>query len=423
MRTAPMNPISPNFHALTRLAPFFRLLTLLVVIAVVALSVQQAQAAKAAPDSGFQSFVQSLWPQAQARNVSRPTFDAAFEGVTPNPKLIALTKKQAEFVKPVWDYLAGAVSAKRIGRGQEKRAEWKDTLARAQSQYGVDPSVVMGIWGMETDFGGFSGDNNVIRSLATLAYARYRGDFFKDELLNALQILQEGHIAPAAMTGSWAGAMGQTQFMPSSFLKYAVDFNRDGRKDIWTSVPDALGSTANYLKQHGWISGETWGYEVVLPKAFNIAAYDPARFSDFARFAEAGVTRADGEPLPRAGEAALLLPAGLHGPVFLVTPNFKVIKSYNNSTSYALAVALLGDRINGEGPLHAGWPRGDKVLNHAQAVELQTRLTKLGFEVGELDGHLGEKASQALRGWQKQAGLEPDGYPTLGLLQKMRKAR
>ena len=153
MRTAPMNPISPNFHALTRLAPFFRLLTLLVVIAVVALSVQQAQAGKAAPDGGFQSFVQSLWPQAQARNVSRPTFDAAFEGVTPNPKLIALTKKQAEFVKPVWDYLAGAVSAKRIGRGQEKRAEWKDTLARAQSQYGVDPSVVMGIWGMETDFG------------------------------------------------------------------------------------------------------------------------------------------------------------------------------------------------------------------------------------------------------------------------------
>ena len=420
MRPAPMKPISPNFHALTRLAPFFRLLTLLAVIAVVFLSMQQAQAAQ---DSGFQSFVQGLWPQAQARNISRSTFDAAFEGVTPNPKLIALTKKQAEFVKPVWDYLAGAVSAKRISRGQEKRAEWKDTLARAQGQFGVDPAVVMGIWGLETDFGGFSGDNNVIRSLATLAYARYRGEFFKDELLNALQILQEGHIAPADMTGSWAGAMGQTQFMPSSFLKYAVDFNHDGRKDIWNNVPDALGSTANYLKQHGWISGESWGFEVVLPKGFDMAAHDPAHFSDFARFSEAGVVRADGEALPRKGDAALLMPAGLRGPVFLVTPNFKVIKSYNNSTSYALAVALLGDRINGEGALHAAWPRGDKVLTHAQAVELQTRLVKLGYEVGELDGHLGEKASQALRGWQKQAGLEPDGYPTLGLLQKMRKAR
>ena len=422
MRPKPLQPISPRLHAATRLAPFFRLVSLLALITLIVFSVHQAQAAPAA-ESGFRGFVESLWPQAQARGVTRATFDAAFQGVVPNPKLIALTRKQAEFVKPVWDYLAGAVSAKRIARGQERAREFKDTLGRAESQYGVERAIVMGVWGLETDFGSFSGGDYVIRSLATLAYARYRGDFFKTELLTALQILQEGHITPANMTGSWAGAMGQTQFMPSSFVAYAVDFNNDGRKDIWTSVPDALGSTANYLKAHGWIAGETWGYEVNLPKGFSIAAFDPAHFTTLARFADAGVTRADGEAIPRSGEAALLLPAGLRGPVFLVTPNFKVIKSYNNSTSYALGVALLGDRIAGEGPLHASWPRGDKTLNHKQALELQTRLQQLGHDVGTLDGHLGEKASQALRAWQIKAGMEPDGYPTLAILEKMRKAK
>ena len=407
-------PLNTGIH---RLAPLLRMFLVIAVVAFVFVAHPAFAAA-----NGFDGFVQSLWPQAKARGVSRETFDAAFAGVTLNPGIIALTRKQAEFVKPVWFYLDSAVSTAKVQRGQARGAEWKDTLARAEGQYGVDGSIVMGIWGLETDFGAYSGDMPVIRSLATLAYARYRGDFFKDELLVALEILQQGHITPERMKGSWAGAMGQTQFMPSSFMKYAVDFNNDGPKDIWTNMPDAIGSTANYLKAHGWIAGETWGYEVVLPKGFDIAAHDPARFFDFATFAAAGVKRADGDAMPRAGEAALLLPAGLRGPVFLVTPNFKVVKSYNNSTSYALGVCLLGDRIAGRGGLRASWPRGDKLLDRKQAKEMQERLRKLGYDVGEMDGKLGEKASVAVRAWQRQAGLAPDGYPTRALLEKMRKS-
>ena len=416
MLNASRDAIYPANNAIHRMAPLLRMLLLLALAGCLVIASLPAQAAGAS----FAAFVEGLRPQAQAAGVTSETFDAAFDGVTLNPKIIALTKKQAEFTKPVWSYLAGAVTPARVEKGQARAREWKQTLDRAQSQFGVDANIVMGVWGLETDFGGYAGDMSVIRSLATLAYARYRGDFFKDELLVALQILQQGHITPQEMRGSWAGAMGQTQFMPSSFQKYAVDFNGDGRKDIWTSVPDALGSTANYLKAHGWIAGAAWGYEVILPQGFDISARDPARFFTFADFSADGVARADGEALPRSGEAALLLPAGLRGPVFLVTPNFKVIKSYNNSTSYALGVALLGDRIAGLGGIKAAWPKGDRPLDRRQAIDMQQRLKKLGYDVGDLDGKLGEKAGIAVRAYQKQAGLPPDGYPTRALLERMR---
>ena len=382
-----------------------------------------ARQAHAAPTPGFETFVQSLWPQAQARGVTRETFDAAFAGVTLNTGILKLTKKQAEFVKPVWSYLDASVSSARVSAAQAKLGEWGSWLAKAERQYGVDRHVILGIWGLETNFGGFSGGEYVIRSLATLAYVRYRGDFFKDELLTALVILQQGHITPREMKGSWAGAMGQTQFMPSSFVDYAIDFDGDGRRDIWTSVPDALGSTANYLKKHGWISGQDWGYEVVLPKDFALTAADQAREAPFASFTGRGVRRADGEALPASGEAALLLPAGLNGPVFLITPNFKVIKTYNNSTAYALGVALLGDRAGGGGALRTAWPRGAKLLSGAQAKELQRHLKRLGYEIGDIDGKLGDKARFALAAWQAKAGLTPDGFATLGVLEGMRKAR
>ena len=309
----------------------------------------------ASASADFAHFVHALWPQAQARGVSRATFEAAFRGVTPDPDVIARTHKQAEFVKPIGDYLATAVSAKRIEKGQTKAREWKETLEKVERVYGVDPYVVLGVWGMETNFGGYVGDKYVIRALATLAYARYRGDYFKKELLSALQILEAGHIHAKDMQGSWAGAMGQTQFMPSSFNHYAVDFDGDGHKDIWTNVPDALASTANYLKKHGWIAGETWGYEVLLPADFE-ARGGAATYRPFAHWAGKGVTRADGQAMPREGEAALIMPAGASGPAFLVTRNFKVIKTYNNSTAYALGVALLGDRIAGWPALKASWP-------------------------------------------------------------------
>jgi membrane-bound lytic murein transglycosylase B len=309
----------------------------------------------ATASADFAHFVNSLWPQAQARGVSRLTFDTAFRGVTPDPDVIERTRKQAEFVKPIGEYLASAVSEKRIGTGRLKAREWKEILEKLDHRYGVDPYVVLGVWGLETNFGGYVGDKYVIRALATLAYARYRGDYFKKELLSALQILQAGHVHAKDMQGSWAGAMGQTQFMPSSFNHYAVDFDGDGHKDIWTNVPDALASTANYLKKHGWIAGETWGYEVALPAGVD-ASGSAKHYRPFAQWAAQGFRRADGEAMPHQGEAALIRPAGASGPAFLVTRNFKVIKSYNNSTAYALGVALLGDRIAGWPALTGSWP-------------------------------------------------------------------
>jgi hypothetical protein len=222
------------------------------------------------------------------------------------------------------------------------------------------------------------------------------------------------------MKGSWAGAMGQTQFMPSSFLAYAVDFEGHGRRDIWNSAPDAIGSTANYLAKHGWIAGAPWGFEVRLPRDFKLTNADSSRLASFESFAKRGVVGADGSALPHAGEAELLIPAGLAGPIFLVTANFKTIKSYNNSTAYALGVALLGDAIMGRGGLHARWPVHDAQLNEAEIRDLQTRLHTLGYDVGEVDGRVGETLRAAVRAYQESIGATPDGYPTIALLRRMR---
>jgi membrane-bound lytic murein transglycosylase B len=414
---------APSATRLRRRLP--RLLTALFGAVICILAANSLAYAKAEKKSGearsFSAFVEDLWPEAHAHGVSRQTFDLAFRGVTFDPKVIARTKKQAEVVKPIWEYIASAVSAGRIARGQEKAAAYRTWLAKARQGYGVDAATIIGIWGLETDFGGFVGGDNVIRALATLAYARYRGDYFNQELIAALQILEEGDVAPGEMRGSWAGAMGQTQFMPSSFLKFAVDFEGHGKRDIWTSAPDAIGSTANYLKEHGWRAGEPWGYEVVLPQGFALSGADTANYSAIGGFAQRGIARADGRPLPESGEAQLLIPAGLSGPIFLVTPNFKVIKSYNNSTAYALAVALLGDRAMGGAGLVGGWPVHDRGLSLAQARDMQARLKKMGYDVGKIDGRFGETGQTALRAYQEKNGLTPDGYPTLALLQRMRK--
>lgn len=365
MSLAPITPYALELQRARRRGAANNLTQLLragILIAIVGLGFLAAfmpmpvHAAQLGAAGSFESFVAGLWPQARARGVSRDTFDSAFRGVTPDPSVLAKTRRQAEFVKPVGEYLEKAVSQNRIERGRGRGAEFKGALERIDRKFGVDPYIVLGVWGMETNFGSYSGDNDVIRALATLAHARYRGEFFRKELLTALQILQQKHVARAAFQGSWAGAMGQTQFMPSSFMAYAVDYNGDGHKNIWTDIPDALASTANYLKKHGWIEGETWGYEVRLPSDFNSAGFGPTSYRDFSFWANAGFTRADRESMPRRGRAALLLPAGANGPAFLVTPNFKVIKSYNNSTAYALGVALLGDRLAGGPGVLARWP-------------------------------------------------------------------
>ncbi len=402
-----------------------RLIAALLAIALAAALAFQPAPARAATsakpsDAAFRKFVADLWPLAEARGVSRPTFDIAFRGVTFDPGIVAHTKNQAEFVRPIWQYLASAVSSARIERGRAKAEEERAWLDKAEAAYGVDRSVVMGIWGMETEFGAFEGSDNVIRALASLAFVHYSGDYFRSELIAALAILQEGDIRAREMRGSWAGAMGQTQFMPSSFLDYAVDFEGHGRRDIWNSAPDAIGSTANYHARHGWIAGAPWGFEVRLPHGFKLTNADSSRLAPFASFAERGVVRADGDALPRSGEAQLLIPAGLDGPIFLVTANFKTIKSYNNSTSYALGVALLGDAITGRPGLRARWPVFDTQLSEREIRDLQTRLRKLGYDVGDVDGRIGETLRAALRAYQESIGAPPDGYPTTALLRKMR---
>ncbi|WP_246215892.1 lytic murein transglycosylase [Microvirga makkahensis] len=375
--------------------------------------------AQGGTEAGFQRFVQGLWPTAKARGVSRATFDEAFRGVEPDPKIIALTKKQSEFVRPIWDYINGSVSAQRLRRGREMAAEWPKTLTAIEKTYGVPRSVILGVWGMETNFGSFTGSIYAVRALATLAYTGYRGDFFKKELLDALQILEEEHISRDKMLGSWAGAMGQTQFMPSSFLKYAVDGNRDGVRDIWSSVPDAMASTANYLRRQGWEPGLPWGFEVRLPARFDFRYLKLS----FAEWQALGLRRADGKAMPRAGEASLFLPGGAGGPAFLVTRNYDVIKSYNSSDAYAMGVAHLGDRIMGGLPIQGSWPKDQPLLGKDERHELQVRLARLGFYEGEMDGKFGSKTREAVRNFQLGRGLIPDGYADYAVLRELRAAR
>ena len=375
--------------------------------------------AQDASDARFQRFVQGLWPAAKARGVSRATFEEAFRGVEPDPKIIALTKKQSEFVRPVWDYINGAISAQRLDRGRQMAAEWTRTLDAVERAYGVPRSVVLGVWGMETNFGSFTGSIYVVRALATLAYTGYRGGFFKEELLTALQVLEEDHIDRTKMLGSWAGAMGQTQFMPSSFVKYAVDGNRDGVRDIWASVPDALASTANYLRQHGWEPGLPWGFEVKIPQGFDFRHLRQA----FAGWQQLGLRRMDGKAMPRTGEATLFLPGGANGPAFLVTANYDVIKAYNSSDAYAMGVAHLGDRVLGGHPIQGAWPKDEPMLDKDQRQELQKRLAGLGFYQGETDGKFGSRTRDAVRNFQLRRGLTPDGYADLAVLRELRTVR
>jgi membrane-bound lytic murein transglycosylase B len=367
----------------------------------------------------FRAFVDALWPLARDRGVSRPTFDSAFAGVSFDPKVAANAFSQPEFVRPIWDYVTSAVSPERIARGRDKARSEALWLARAKDLYGVDDSVILGVWGLETDFGGFAGSSNIIRSLASLAYIHFQGDYFRDELLSALVIIEEGDIAPSLMRGSWAGAMGQTQFMPSSYLAYAVAFQRHDRRDIWASEADAIGSTANYLAKHGWTQGLPWGVEVRLPANFVLTATDASSPAPFSSFTARGVRKADGSLLPESGDARLLILAGLRGPVFLVTSNFDAIKTYNNSTAYALSVGLLGDAVSGEPGLVGQWPTHDPALTAAQIQKLQTKLKTMGYEVGTVDGKVGDTLRSAVSAYQAHNGLTPDGYADQALFRRI----
>ena len=294
-------------------------------------------------------------------------------------------------------------------------------MAAIERSYGVDSDVVLAIWGMESNYGDNRGSMPVIESLATLAYEGRRRDFAEEQLIAALRILQSGDVDPAHMVGSWAGAMGHTQFMPTSYLSTAVDFDGDGRRDVWSSDPtDALASAANYLADAGWQRGRPWGMEVRLPAGFNYGSADQANRRPVSDWSARGVTRLDGSALPDHGPAAIIAPAGARGPAFAVYQNFFVIKKYNNATSYAMGVGHLGDRIAGGGAFAGAWPRGERELSRTEKVELQERLTARGFSTGKMDGVIGPDTIDAIRAWQSAQGLMPDGFATASLLQALR---
>jgi hypothetical protein len=395
----------PCLFALRR---FFLSPVLILLIACAAAPRAQAQ--------NFDRFLGEVRQEALGRGIRAQTLDRALGGLEIDAGVIALTQKQGEFVKPVWDYLNSAIGGGRIDKGKALAQTHAPLLAKIEQQYGVDRGVLLGIWGMESNFGGFSGDKDVIRSLASLASVQYRGRFFRDELLIALTILDKGLAPREGLKGSWAGAMGQTQFMPSSFMAWAVDQDGDGRKNIWSSIPDIMGSTAHFLQGHGWIRGLPWGVEVSLPPRY---AYKLMQ-GDFTAFSKAGVKRADGRPLPAHGQARLFFPANAQGPVFLVTANFDVIRQYNASDSYALAVAHLGERIRGGKPFVGSWPTNEPQLDQDGRIELQKRLGALGYDVGEPDGRIGSKTRAAIRQEQLNRGHIPDGWPSPAFLQMLR---
>lgn len=401
--------MSRSFRALSS----FRSLGLVLALSMTAVVSAQASTA---------DFIRGLWPDAQAAGVSRTAFDAAFAGYSPISQVMELTRKQPEFSQTVQAYIDRRVTDAQAAKGRAMRGEWAQTLAGAQQRWGVQPEIVLAIWGMETNFGGYMGGNNTIHALATLTQNGYRESFFRKELVTALRIITDGHVSPSAMTGSWAGAMGHTQFMPSSFMSYAVDYNGDGKKDIWNSVPDALGSTANYLKSFNWRPGETWGYEVKLPANFDFATARTMERAPLSQWQRMGVSRVSGRDFPRAGDMArLYMPAGARGPVFLLLPNFDVIKRYNNSDSYALAVGHLADRILGGGAFATPWPSGDYALNKAQRTELQSLLGRAGYDVGTPDGVVGPKTRAAVMAYQSRAGLPADGHVSGLLLDRLKR--
>ncbi len=389
-------------------------LTVWRVLPVLALALVTAEARGEAPQS-FAAFLTALWPDAEAEGITRATFDAAFAGLTPDGRVIAATQRQPEYGEPFGAYIESMVSPSRIAVGLRKSRQWASTLRAVEKKFGVEPPILVSIWGIESSFGKAQDRWDVFRSLATLAQARVQPPYFRDELLRALRILQSNDIPRRQFLGSWAGAMGQTQFMPSSFLRYAVDFEGSGHPNIWTSVPDVLASIANYLQKAGWQAGIPWGFEVVVPQGFD---YRLSRGS-FHQWVERGLKRADGDRFPDTGDAILFFPSGAAGPAFLVTGNFDVLKTYNNSDAYALAVAHLSDRLLGHGPFRAVWPANDFQPSRAERIALQNKLAALGYKVNDFTGHLDFDLRDNIRDMQGKFGMIPDGYPSRALLERL----
>jgi len=373
-------------------------------------------------DAGLQDWLTAFRARALAAGIDGAVFDRAMQTVRYDTEVIRRDRNQSEFTKTIWDYLETATSDLRIANGKKALAEQADALAQIEKRYGVEKEIITAIWGLESAYGTFRGSDPVLTSLATLAYDGRRRAFFEGELLDALRILQAGDTTPSQMQGSWAGAMGHTQFMPSSFQLYAEDFTADGKRDIWGDDPrDALASTAAYLKHFGWVSGQPWGVEVQLPDGFDylLAGRDILKTAE--EWTALGVAPVTGA-LEDHGPASLLLPGGAEGAAFLIYANFAVIERYNSADAYVIGVGHLADRIAGGGPIEASWPVQDRALSYDERIELQTRLTAQGFDTVKIDAKIGPLTISAVRAFQLSQELLPDGYASLRLLEALRAA-
>lgn len=365
----------------------------------------------------FDRWVRGFRGRALARGIDANVFDTAFRNVRYNPDVISNDRNQAEFKNQIWDYLDNVAAPPRVEEGKRALRRHGRTLRQIEQRFGVDREVVAAVWGLESRYGTRMGTYNLVEALATLAFDGRRGAFFEKQLIAALEILQSGDVEPGDFNGSWAGAMGHTQFIPTSYLAYAVDFDGDGRRDIWSSDPgDALASTAAYLRRFGWISGQPWGVEVRLPASLNSTA-GRRMPSDWARL---GVVGVDGKPVRDYGSATLLLPAGRQGAAFLVFKNFSVIKRYNNSDAYALGVGHLSDRIKGGPPIQGRWPRGYEPLSFSEKKEMQRLLKRRGYALEKIDGLIGPNTRKAIAAFQRSAGMRPDGNASKAVLARLR---
>ena len=371
--------------------------------------------------ANFHSCIQRFWPAAAKRGISRNTFAKYTAALTPDLRIMDLLDNQPEFTKSVWDYLDILVTGERIERGRALLEKYRSVFDAVERIYGVDRYTIAAIWGVETNYGTLGGERPVLRSTATLACVGRRQNYFREEFLSTLEILQRGDVRPEHLVGSWAGAFGPTQFMPTAFKRYAVDFDRDGRRDVVDSIPDIIASTANNLKKDGWIIGQTWGYEVIVPTTFNFLLADNSRTMSIPEWERNGIRRPDGHPFPRPDDHAfLLVPAGVQGPGFLMLTNFGVIMKYNPAEAYALAIGHLADRLRGGGSFSQDWPRYERVLSRTERLELQQLLARHGFDVGEPDGQFGLKTRAAIRDFQAKSGRIPDGFASAGILDQLR---
>lgn len=362
----------------------------------------------------FQNCISNLKNQAINSGVSSTSYDRYTQNLTPDYSVIEKLNYQPEFSTPIWDYLSGLVDVERVELGKIKIRQHQNVLNKVSATYGVPIETVVAVWGVESNYGNISGKNDLLQSLGTLSCEGRRQNFFRGEFFAAMRILQRGDLTQDQLKGSWAGAFGHTQFMPSTYEELAVDFDGDGRRDLVSSTTDALASTANFLKKRGWQTGQPWGFEVTLPEGISIAGEGRRNKKSLSLWGDKGVIRADGTPLIQGNlsgmsQAGLMAPAGENGPVFLVFKNFDAIYSYNAAESYALAIAHLSDRLQGANGFVKEWPTNDAGTSRTERREIQAYLLSRGYDIGEVDGLIGDKTKQAIRQEQTRFGLSPTG--------------